>query len=63
MQDQTLGTIHGAQRSITSYPGKNLQIESTSLAVMAWLEVDSSNFREKIELGIKYLMKSINEDV
>jgi hypothetical protein len=40
MQNHTSGAIHGAQSSITNSRGSNLEIETTSLAVLAWLNIN-----------------------
>ena len=51
----------GAESSITSSRGKNLELETTSLTVMAWLDLDPSFYSTNIELSIEYLLKSVKD--
>ena len=51
----------GAESSITSSRGKNLELETTSLTVMAWLDLDPTFYSTNIELSIEYLLKSVKD--
>lgn len=61
MQNQTSGSVQGAISSITSSNGDNLLVETTSLAVLNWLNIDTSRYSVNIELAIGYLMKSVKD--
>jgi hypothetical protein len=61
MQNSTSGVIEGAKTSITASRGNNLLVETTSLAVINWLNIDSSKYAEKIDLSIGFLMKSVKD--
>jgi len=47
------GSIEGATRSVVGSTGDALRIETTSLAVMAWLQ--NSRYAANVESGIKFL--------
>jgi len=44
LQNSTSGAVEGAETSITSSSGMNLKVETTSLALLAWLDTDPSSF-------------------
>jgi len=44
MQNSTSGAVQGAATSITSSYGSNLDVETTSLAMLAWLNIDPTLF-------------------
>lgn len=50
--------VDGAKTSITSSQGKYLQIESTSVAILAWMPFQS-DFSEELETSIKTLVQSV----
>ncbi len=47
--------------SITSSSGESLIIETTSLAVIDWLNLDAAAFASNIELGIGYLLTKVKD--
>ena len=50
------GSVEGAATSITNSGGRALKIETTSLAVLAWLR--DASFAGNVEKGIRYLAES-----
>ena len=60
-QNLETGAVEGAASSITSSSGKSLLLETTSLCVINWLNQDPSKFSPQIDLGMKYLLSSIND--
>lgn len=56
MQDKTTGAVEGAASSITSSGGKNLVVETTSLAALNWMDVDAGQFAPQVELAVGFLM-------
>tara|TARA_B110000285_G_C14932157_1_gene517855 strand:+ start:47 stop:358 length:312 start_codon:yes stop_codon:yes gene_type:complete len=46
MQDKLTGSVEGAESSITNSRGSNLVVETTSLALLSWLNIDSSAYGE-----------------
>jgi hypothetical protein len=50
------GYVDGAQSSITNSGGRTLQIESTGLAILAWLKYNQPHeFREPLDRAIKWI--------
>jgi hypothetical protein len=56
MQNSTSGAVQGAATSITSSFGNTLDIETTSLAMLAWLDISPSKFSKQIELAFGFLL-------
>ncbi|HMC64242.1 MAG TPA: alpha-2-macroglobulin family protein [Gemmataceae bacterium] len=55
-QQKPGGVVEGAQRSITYSSGHDLQVETTSLAVLAWIKAGRAlGFRENSEAGIRWI--------
>ncbi|MDX2022964.1 MAG: MG2 domain-containing protein [Deltaproteobacteria bacterium] len=54
MQDKTTGKWTGADHSITRSTGYNLDVETTSLALLALLKTKA--FAGEVQMGIKYLV-------
>jgi hypothetical protein len=46
MQDKLTGSVEGAESSITNSRGSNLVVETTSLALLSWLNIDPSAYGE-----------------
>lgn len=44
MQNEETGAVEGAKSSITNSRGNNLLVETTSLAVMSWLDTKPGDF-------------------
>lgn len=59
MQNKTSGAVEGAKSSITSSQGQNLLVETTSLAMMDWIDIDAAVFAPQIELAMKFLLSSM----
>lgn len=60
------GSISGASTSITSSRGQNLIVETTSLAVIAWLrfdkEISASNaYSADVQEAIEFLVSSVEK--
>jgi hypothetical protein len=49
------GHVDAEQTSITGSGGRDLQIETTSLALLAWLKANPGAFNANIQKGIKWL--------
>ncbi|MHB1425209.1 MAG: alpha-2-macroglobulin family protein [Gemmataceae bacterium] len=49
------GHLDAEQTSITGSGGRDLQIETTSLALLAWLKANPGEFNASIQKGIKWL--------
>ena len=60
-QNEETGAVEGAESSITSSRGSALLLETTSLAVVNWLNQDPSAFSEQIDLGVGFLLSSIKD--
>ena len=60
-QNKETGAVEGAESSITSSRGNSLLLETTSLAVINWLNQGPSVFTEQIDLGIGFLLQSIKD--
>jgi serine/threonine protein kinase len=60
MQDKD-GFVNGGQMSITGSRGRDLQIETTSLAVLAWIKANPpkrmEKFRNNLQSAVKWLGK------
>lgn len=61
MQNATSGAVLGAKSSITNSRGKNLILETTSLAAVNWMMIDASLFANHIEKAVKFIMKSVEK--
>jgi hypothetical protein len=46
MQDKLTGSVLGAESSITNSRGSNLVVETTSLALLSWLNIDPTVYNE-----------------
>jgi len=46
MQDKLTGSVEGAESSITNSRGSNLVVETTSLALLSWLNIDPTEYGE-----------------
>ena len=55
------GAVEGAETSITSSNGESLIIETTSIALINWLNQDSAVFSQEIDLGIEYILSKIKD--
>lgn len=55
------GAVEGAETSITSSNGESLVIETTSIALINWLNQDSAVFSQEIDLGIEYILSKIKD--
>jgi len=55
------GAVEGAETSITSSNGESLVIETTSIALINWLNQDSAIFSQEIDLGIEYILSKIKD--
>jgi len=53
--------VEGAETSITSSNGESLVIETTSIALINWLNQDSAIFSQEIDLGIEYILSKIKD--
>lgn len=53
------GVVEGAASSITNSRGKSLLLETTSLALVNWLNQSPSEFSTNIDKGVAYLLSSI----
>ena len=60
-QNLESGGVEGAKSSITNSNGKSLLLETTSLAIINWLNQDPSGFSKQIDLGIGFLLQSIKD--
>lgn len=58
-QNEQNGSVEGAESSITNSRGQSLLLETTSLAVINWLDLDPSRYSKNIDLGVGYLLSSI----
>lgn len=56
-----LGAVTGAESSITNSRGQSLLLETTSLAVVNWLNQSPSQFNQNIEDGVGFLLRSIKK--
>ncbi|MFN4259353.1 MAG: alpha-2-macroglobulin family protein [Gemmataceae bacterium] len=52
---QPEGLVAGAQTSITRSGGRDLQIETTALTVLAWLKFNRPEFTEPIQSAVKWI--------
>jgi len=55
------GAVEGAETSITSSNGESLVIETTSIALINWINQDSAIFSQEIDLGIEYILSKIKD--
>ena len=53
----TDGHLDGLEMSITSSRGKDLQIETTALAVMGWLKANPGEFNKPVKKAIEWIGK------
>ncbi len=61
MQNAKTGAVEGASTSIPNSKGQSLVIETTSLAVVNWMNLDPAAFATNIELAIGYLLTKIKD--
>jgi alpha-2-macroglobulin-like protein len=61
MQDKTTGMVEGAVSSITNSRGNNLIVETTSLALINWLNIDPSTYGNQIDLAIAFILKQTKD--
>lgn len=59
--DKTDGRVTGAKSSITSSNGRNLDIETTSLAALTWMNLAAGRYSAQIELASGFLMKAVEK--
>ncbi|CAI2360674.1 unnamed protein product [Moneuplotes crassus] len=57
-QNKTTGIMNQKKSSITRSTGKSLNIETTALAILAWLKDESSDFIDQIDLAIKFIIEN-----
>lgn len=57
----TDGSLRRSATSVTRSTGKCLAVETTSLALIAFLRADPSAFSENIDKSVKFLVKSMNQ--
>ena len=58
------GLVYGPkenQNSITGSQGKSLKVETTALAIMAYIRTDYVLYRKQIELSVKYISSQVSE--
>ena len=60
-QNKETGGVEGAESSITNSRGQGLILETTSLAIVNWLNQDVSGFSKNIDLGVNFLLNSIKK--
>ena len=60
-QNTETGAVEGAQTSITSSNGESLLLETTSIAIINWLNQDSSLFSQEIDLGVEFVLSKIKD--
>ena len=53
--------MKGAESSITNSRGNNLIVETTSLAALAWMDIDASGYGQQVDLAIGYIMKQAKD--
>jgi len=58
-QNEKNGSVEGAKSSITNSRGKSLLLETTSLAVINWLDLDPSKYSKNIDLAIGFILSSV----
>ncbi len=54
-QKQPEGVIEGAQTSITQSSGRDLQIETTALTLLAWSKLNRPEFVKNVQAAVKWL--------
>jgi len=60
-QNTETGAVEGAESSITNSRGESLLLETTSLAVVNWLNQSPSEFSTNIDLGVGFILNSIKK--
>ena len=60
-QNKSSGAVEGAASSITSSSGINLKVETTSLAILAWLDSSPIQFASSIELAFGFLLRQVKD--
>lgn len=58
-QNEKNGSVEGAESSITNSRGQSLLLETTSLALINWLDLDPSSYSKNIDLGVGFILSSI----
>jgi len=53
--------VEGAESSITNSRGQSLLLETTSLAIINWLNISPSKFATNIDKGVGFIMSSIKK--
>ena len=48
--------------SITWSYGNDLQVETVSLSVLAWLNINTTQYKQQIQAGVMFLLKQIESD-
>jgi hypothetical protein len=61
LQNDSTGAVEGAESSITNSRGQSLLLETTSLALVNWLNQSPSTFSANIDLGVGFLLSSIKK--
>jgi hypothetical protein len=49
------GRVDGAETSITLSGGRDLQVETTALAVLGWLKLNTPDFADPVEKAVRWL--------
>jgi hypothetical protein len=60
-QNESTGAVEGADSSITNSRGQSLLLETTSLALINWLNQSPSQFSGNIDSGVGFLLSSIKK--
>lgn len=60
-QDQATGELKRKETSITRSSGTSLDIETTALALLAWMKDKTGDFAGSTELGVKFIISSVKE--
>ena len=61
MQNKLTGAVESAASSITNSRGNNLIVETTSLALLSWLNIDPSSFGDSIDLALSFILKQAKD--
>jgi hypothetical protein len=55
------GAVEGAESSITNSRGNNLLVETTSLALLSWINIDSGSFGDQIDQALAFILKQAKD--
>jgi hypothetical protein len=53
--EKDAGVVAGAQASITGSQGRDLDVETTALAILGWLKADRPEFNANLQSAVKWL--------